>query len=285
MASGHPAIEHQMWAAVAELRPTLQPSQNALVENSTLFGVFDEPSNDQLKAAHVSRGYTLLGLTEIYKPPTPARVTLFAGPITRTGASVPDVTHHEIGHRLDLGYHGVAGMASLVAGDDGMLCDMCAVPGSKSCGCSSKAAAATVLQNYQVNEKRQVMAQQIPWTDDCPVCNVWSKLNEADGLLANASMETSLQHVIPAGLGGTIPLARYRVQQATNQFALAAGMVNPTAGMTEQLRSSLKTATGALGAEGTILTPDELRVAAQAVHTAQLQAFQFTWAYWAPQYT
>jgi hypothetical protein len=278
------ATYRQAMAVAYDLVPTLQPKEQEMVLHETWIGIQRTPDGHQLQATRTPAGATLLGLMEY----PPGKITLFHDTIQRGHSDIRDVTLHEIGHRLTYDHSRRSAVVSLVDGGQGMLCDGCALgAGGPNCGkCKPAQSARAILARFQRNDEQMVMAQQAPWfSDNCPVCNLWDRLVVADGLLTNTSTETSLQHLIPAGLGGTIPLARYRVRQAYDLYPQVAGMVDATTGMTVQLRNSLNAARQALGPDGTILTPDQLRVAAQAVHIAQLQAFQTVWAYYAPQYT
>ena len=71
--------------------------------------VEDEPSEEQLNAANVPRGETLLGLYEgvpldqrgwFYQMALPDRITLFQGPIERTGGDVRREIYQTLWHEL-----------------------------------------------------------------------------------------------------------------------------------------------------------------------------------------
>src|SRR5215472_11474024 len=188
------AFADEVRAAIAEiLAATPVDSERSMVED-TEYVVADEPTAEELALAEVPQGSILLGL---YTSP-PSRVTLFAGPIAVSGQRPRDILRHEVGHRL---------------GFDHTL-DHVAM--------GTVATGARAAAWYDIAGTESLRAD---WNDACPICKLYAKTAHAASLMADLNFAAQLEHMIPAGLGGTIPLARRDVDEARGFLLLVTPMV------------------------------------------------------------
>src|SRR5215472_2024828 len=195
------AFADEVRAAIAEiLAATPVDSERSMVED-TEYVVADEPTAEELALAEVPQGSILLGL---YTSP-PSRVTLFAGPIAVSGQRPRDILRHEVGHRLGFDHtldHVAMGTVASAAG--------------------AARATARAAASYDIAGTESLRAD---WNDACPICKLYAKTAHAASLMADLNFAAQLEHMIPAGLGGTIPLARRDVDEARGFLLLVTPMV------------------------------------------------------------
>ncbi len=230
--------------------PTFDADAQALIQAADLY-VEDRPSELELELTGTDLDHTLLGVTIL--PDTAVEYGLgdrtiskvFYEPHIELGRDPCDTMLHEIGHLpgMDFPHHDE---------DD---CRMCSRP-----------------------QERRMTAR--PFSDDCPVCNTFSRLSEARGLLDYLRFQSHLTHRVPIGLGGTIPLADWRAGQAYDQLNIAfqRGLLRGREDAAEELAGLILRTRQALQGE---LTVEDVSIADDLCNQAWAYAGDVNWWYWA----
>ena len=181
------AVYAAIWGpgGIAYLLPRDGPDSEYQMLLDTEIVVQDEPSKKDiaLVANEVGDSGVLLGL---FTHP-PAKIQLFASSILEVGYDPVDVATHELGHRFNYDH-------------------------------SLRPAAVTMVGRREGNAEARVLVSG----DSCPVCLLHARLAEVMGLMDGLRKRAHLQHQIPQGLGGTIPLAAKKVAEARSSLALVA---------------------------------------------------------------
>ena len=243
-----------------ELAPSLSPFEYGLLTD-TRFYVDEKPKPADLQAAGVPPGGHLLGL---FTAP-PATITLYADEILAVGADPTEIAVHELGHRFGYDhsrYEAAVALLTSPAGETG--CVGCAPP--------------MPLTQVPQPPPQDGYSAVIRWRDNCPVCLLHARLAEADRLLAGLSTYATLQHRIPDGLGGTIPLAAHKVAEAVSLCQIVEALVPERTGDVRLLRATLDEAQAALDGW---LDVDGVNRAYRIVHRAWQEAYLVAWDYFA----
>lgn len=233
-----------------DILPTLEPVERALVLDTDL-GIADVPSKNDLRLAKVPDGRVLLG---IFTAP-PARITIFERNVAAAGASIREVLLHELGHRV---------------GHDHKLEEIAVAHVGAPVGGAIGATRQDADEDPHVGDGA--------WGRNCPVCLLHQRLAEADRLLAGLADASAMQHRIPVGLGGTIPLARHDLVEAAALVPIVAQMMPGRLGQVRAVGDAIARAQGAL--EGT-LDAQGVQRAAAAVHAAWRLGYSAAWAFFA----
>ena len=111
--------------------------------------------------------------------------------------------------------------------------------------------------------------------DDCPVCLLYDRTAVAAALLEDLAGVAQQMGGVPVGLGGTIALARRRLEQA-RQMILPAAQMAPGQGVAE-LGARLQHLHGFLG--GGWLSPQDIAVAATEARWCRQRAHSIARAF------
>lgn len=222
----------------------LLPADERQMLEDTDIDVEDFPSRHDigLLQEDSDNGKRLLGL--FTNPPAVVRV--YAANVIRAGYDPVDVAIHEVGHRLNYDHSLRDAAVALQA---------------------PKAAAHTAPA-----EARVLVAP-----DSCPFCLLHARTAEVMALVDGLRIRAQLQHQIPLGLGGTIPLAARKVAEARGALATAAtylpdraGAVREADGYLAQLQQRLQQ----------WLAPDDLAGVYVIARKAWDRAYDLNWVYW-----
>lgn len=218
----------------------LLPDEERQMLFDTEIVVEDKPSKRDLAlvAEDVGADGKLLGL---FTHP-PSKIQLFASSIIAVGYDPVDVATHELGHRLNYDH-------SL-----------------------RKANVALVGRREGPAEARVLISG-----DSCPVCLLHSRLADVVMLLDGLRKRAHLQHEIPLGLGGTIPLAAKKTAEARSNLALIATSMPNRQGEIRELDSMLDQLQHALAQH---LTPEAVSAAYILAYRAWDRAYDLNHAYW-----
>jgi hypothetical protein len=255
-------------AAWGEVLATLPPDERELAgpENTNL-GTEMRPNKRQLKMASVPPGYALLGVY-VNGGKYVHQIDIFHETCEQLGEDPADVVWHELTHRLGYDHTKEDVVVAQMARSDGTVeCSGCtdpSQPGCSTCGTKHPVAQQTIERG---------------WGDSCPACMLHSRVAEADRLMAGLRMHSQVQHRIPPGLGGTIPLARQRIAEARGLAPLVGRMVPNRRGEVRSLETSLGSSYEALGA---YLDEDSIVAVAKQVHQSWQTAYTLAWAVFAP---
>ncbi len=113
--------------------------------------------------------------------------------------------------------------------------------------------------------------------DACPVCRLYERTAVAAALLEDLVAPAMAEHAIPAGLGGTIPLAGERVREALALLGPVSQMTGWDLGM---LRVCLDQCAVALGGW---LVPAGVSVVSGMLKDCRSQAYRVATAFYAGQ--
>ena len=218
----------------------LLPDEEYQMLRDTEIRIDDQPSNNDLAlvAGEVGPGDHLLGL---FTHP-PSKIQLFASSIIAIGYDPVDVATHELGHRFNYDHSLRPALVSMVG------------------------------QSVGSQEARVLIA-----SDDCPVCLLHSKTADVEKLMDGLRKRAHLQHMIPLGLGGTIPLAGKRTSEARSNLALIASMMPNRMKEIEQLDDML----GELQRRfAETMTPEDVSAAHTLAYRAWDRAYDLNHVYW-----
>ena len=200
----------------------------------------DQPSKKEISmvASDVGDHGVLLGL---FTHP-PSKIQLFASSILEVGYDPVDVATHELGHRFNYDH-------------------------------SLRPAAVTMVGRRAGHAEARVLVSG----DSCPVCLLHARTAEVMGLMDGLRKRSHLQHQIPQGLGGTIPLAAKKVAEARSSLALVANEFPDRQGEVRDLDNLLATMQDELNQW---LTPEDVsRIHAQSIR-AWDKAYDLNHQYW-----
>lgn len=111
-------------------------------------------------------------------------------------------------------------------------------------------------------------------SDDCPICQLYALTAHAAALLEDLVQPSAQQGQVPAGLGGTIPLARRDLNQAIGLLPQVSQM---TGWDLRQLRDCLYPTQNALGVW---LAPGGVAAVAVLAKECRRQAYNVTGSYY-----
>ena len=218
----------------------LLPDEEYQMLVDTEIRVYDQPSKNDLAlvASEVGKDGHLLGL---FTHP-PSKIQLFASSIVAVGYDPVDVATHELGHRFNYDHSVTRAAVSMVGHSDG-------------------------------NKEARVLVA----TDDCPVCLLHSKTADIEKLMDGLRKRSHLQHRIPLGLGGTIPLAHQRTSEARSNLALIAPMMPNRSKEIDQLDTMLAELQQRFSVT---MTPEDVSAAHALAYRAWDRAYDLNHVYW-----
>lgn len=109
---------------------------------------------------------------------------------------------------------------------------------------------------------------------ECPVCLVYDRIAVAAALLEDLAPEAIRAGQVPAGLGGTIPLARQRLLEADEVIHRLQGSIG------WELTYLGACVGQTIDALGVTLTPPGVSMVAAMARDCRRQAHEFAWAFW-----
>ena len=216
------AVHHALYGptGIAHLLP---PGERQLLDDTEIV-VVDQPSPEDKQLAQASPEDRLLGL---FTHP-PSRIQLFASDIMAAQYDVVDVAVHEIGHRMNYDHSLEEANVAMLERQGQTHHHGARIPGWLE-------PEAGILPMAQV-ETRVLNSGG----DQCPVCLLHQKTAECEKLLDGLRKRSHLQHRVPDGLGGLIPLLQVRVSEAQGTLALVEGMLPDRKGQTRMLSGQLQ---------------------------------------------
>jgi hypothetical protein len=223
----------------------LLPKDQAAILDDTLVMTLSEPSKRDRELAQAKPGQHLLGLFTD-GPNMQATIQTFASDILAVGYDPQDVARHEAGHRLDHDHSKRSAAVALFS--------------------SSAQAAPGRLEERVVTGDTAI---------SCPVCALPRKMAEVVMNLEGLRLRSHLQHQIPLGLGGLIPLSRRQVDEARSLCGVVESMLPDRDADTQHLQTLLADLQESLlGRNGTgWMTPEDVSVAHTLAYRAWDRAY------------
>ena len=151
-------------------------------------------------------------------PDRKPQIQVFANKARAVGYSGAWIATHELGHRFGYDHSNRPAQVALVDSGGEIAVDHGHAPRS-----APRPARTVVMESG----------------DSCPMCLLHSRTAEVVGLLDGLQQRAHLQHQIPLGAGGVIPLSLRKTQEAKALLAVVSGMVDRP-GEVRQLGSLLE---------------------------------------------
>jgi hypothetical protein len=229
----------------------LLPRDQAAILDDTLVVTRSKPSARDRQLVGADDDQHLLGLFTDGPNEVPT-IQAFASEILAVRYDPATVGIHEAGHRLDFDHSKRPAVVALF-------------------GHPSQAAAqaSTGPSRLHIVERAQTS------DSSCPVCALYRKCAHVTMMLDGIQIRAHLQHQIPRGLGGMIPLCRTEVDEARAQTAVVQTLLDGRSGEIRALQRGLDELQRALlGRDGTgWLSPEDVSMAHAQAYKCADKAF------------
>lgn len=241
----------------------LLPGEEKGLLSETEIVVESEPSAEDRALAEAGPKDKLLGL---FTHP-PSRIQLFASDITAAGYDPVDVVTHELGHRFSYDHALRPAAVAIRIGELGNL-----PPRTDGQAPRRSPPAGWATAPGLFGEEATV----VRGSDTCPMCLLHARMAESEKLLDGLRKRAHLQHQIPEGLGGTIPLAQRKLAEAQGALGAVQGMAVDQ----DEVRRLSDTLQAAQDQLSGWQTPESISVAHDTVYRGWDLAFDINSHYW-----